>query len=293
MRITGAHAYRARIEAMRRKTGESFEAERKAATGKRIERPSDDPAGFQRATLLRAMQTDLEAGSRKMDRVSSELATVEDAFSGMGQVLNQVREITVQMASEIQTSGARANAAIEIAQLRDAMIEYGNSRHGDKRLFGGQQTGSTAFDPAGVYLGDSTPQTIGVADGTSVAVTYAGDALLLGASGGPDILTMLADIASALGANDVTAVQDSLGDIDLSIDHILDQRVQIGAKHRLISNLQSHFEMVAFSLLSDRTSVEDIDPIEAFSDILRTRQAYESVVQVSISARTQSIFSLL
>ncbi len=293
MRITAAHAYRARIEAMRRSSSNSFDAERKAASGKRIERPSDDPAGFQRATLLRAMQEDMEAGRRKMDLVSIELSTAEEAFDGMGRIMNRTRELTVQMSTALAGPEERANAALEVARLRDSIISLANTRHGDKRLFGGQQTTANPFDATGAYLGDNNAQSVGIAENTSVEVTFAGDDLLRGTSGGPDIIGMLNDLETALATNTVADIQNSLGDIDLSMQHILDFRSEVGARHVLIDNLQAHFEMVEVSLLNDRTAVEDADPIEAFSEVLRTRQAYESATQVSVAARTQSIFSLL
>jgi len=293
MRITAAHAYRSRIDAMRRSASDSLDAQRKAASGKRIERPSDDPAGFQRATLLRAMQEDMSAGRRKMDLVNIELGTAEQAFDGMGRVVNRARELTVQMATELSTAEERANAATEVASLRDALIALANARHGDKRLFGGQQTTAVPFDSAGNYLGDSNAQSVGIAENTAVEVTFSGGDVMRGASGGPDIIGLFNDLETALAANDVAGIQGSLGDLDLSMQHVLDYRSQVGARQILIGNLQSHFEMVEVSLLSDRTAVEDADPIEAFSDVLRTRQAYETATQVSIASRTQSIFSLL
>ena len=293
MRVTAAHAYRARIEAMRRASSDSFDAERVAASGKRIERPSDDPAGFQRAPLLRAMQSDMEAGRRKMDLVRIELSTAEEAFDGMGRILNRMRELTVQMATALTGPEERANAAVEVAKLKESMIALANTRHGDKRLFGGQQTNANPFDATGAYLGDSNAQSVGIADSTTVEVTFAGDAVLRGAAGGPDILQMMDDLETALATNTVADIQDSLGDIDLSIQHVLDYRSQVGSRHALIDSLQAHFEMVEVSLLNDRTAVEGADPLEAFSEVLRTRQAFESATQVSVAARTQSIFELL
>jgi flagellar hook-associated protein 3 FlgL len=293
MRITAAHAYRAQLDAMRRKSHDSYEAQRTAASGSRLDRPSDDAVGVQEAVLLRAMQSDVATSRGKMEDVRVELQAAEEALSGMGSVLSRLRELGVQMATALATSTERANSADEVDGLRDAILAFGNARHGDKYMFAGQQTTASAFDATGVYQGDSNAQSVTVAEGTQVQVTIAGDELLLGAAGGPDILTELADFATALAADDVAGIQSAIGAIDLATQHVLDYRTQIGARMSLTSSLDSHLQMVEVTLEADVANVVEADPLEAFSEVLRTQQAYQSAMQVSVASRTQSIFDLL
>lgn len=293
MRITAAHAYRAQLESLRRTSRDSFEAQRQASSGRRIERASDDPTGFHRATLLSAMQSDISTGQKKMELARIELGTAEHSLDGMGHIVTRLRELSVQMATALAGPNERENAAVEVGQLKESLIALANARHGDKRLFAGHQTDSEAFDAAGTYLGDAGEQAVTIAEGTTVALTFAGDALLRGAAGGPDIIQMMDDLSTALAANDVTGIQGSLQTIDDSQQHLLDYRTEIGGRLSLIQSLETHFESVEIGLLDDITTVRDADPLEAFSEVLRTRQAFESAMQVSVSSRTQSIFELL
>jgi len=293
MRITAAHAYRAQIESLRLTCRDSFEAQRKASSGKRIERASDDPTGFHRATLMKAMKSDLGHARKKMDLARVEISTAEQALDGMGNIMSRLRELSVQMASDLMGTEERANAAVEVDTLKDSMIALANVRHGDKRLFAGHQTDGEAFDATGAYLGDSGQQEVAIAEGSNVALTFAGDEVLRGASGGPDIFQMMDDLSTALAADDTAGIQDSLTTIDEGQQHLLDYRSDVGGRLNLIQALGVHFEGVEVSLLNDISTVEGADPLESFSEVIRTRQAFESAMQVSVNSRTQSIFDLL
>jgi flagellar hook-associated protein 3 FlgL len=293
MRVTAAHAYRAQLDTMRRKAADSVDAQRAAASGSRIDRPSDDPVAAQRAVLLRAMQSDVGTSRGKMEQARHELGSAEDALDGMGSIMARLRELGVQMATALSSTGERASAAAEVAELKGALISFGNARHGTKRLFAGQQTTGSAFDATGVYLGDSAAQSVTVAEGTTVEVTFAGDELLTGAAGGPDILQVVQDFADALAVDDVAGIQSAIGGLDLGTEHLLDYRSQVGSRMGLIQSLDNHFQMVEVSLDADLADVAEVDPLEAFSEVLRTQQAYQSAMQVSVASRTQSIFDLL
>lgn len=293
MRVTAAHAYRTQLDSMRRKAADSVEAQRAAASGSRIDRPSDDPVAAQRAVLLRAMQSDVETSRGKMEQARLELGSAEDALAGMGNVLARLRELAVQMATALSSSSERASAAGEVTELREALVAFSNARHGNKRLFAGQQTTASAFDATGAYQGDSNAQSVTVAEGTTVQVTFAGDEVLSGAAGGPDILQVTQDFADALALDDVAGIQAAIGGLDLGTEHLLDYRSQIGSRMGLIGSLNDHFQMVEVSLQADLADVAEVDPLEAFSEVLRTQQAYQSAMQVSVASRTQSIFDLL
>lgn len=293
MRVTAAHAYRAQLDSMRRAAAESVKAQRIAASGSRVERPSDDAVAAGRAVLLRSASLDVAVARTKIGSAREELGSAEDALDGMGSLIARLRELAVQMASETAATSERESAAAEVGQMREAMIALGNARHGDRYVFGGLQTTATAFDAAGAYAGDSVQQSVTVAEGTSVAVTFAGDALLAGASGGPDILGSIQDFADALLASDLPGIQAATAAMDAAAEHVLDLRSAVGSSMSLLSSLDAHFEMAEVSLTSDLSEATEADALASYSELIRAQQAYQSAMQVSVASRTQSIFELL
>ena len=210
MRVTASQVYRTQIERIQSKAGEAARAERVAASGRRIENPSDDPIGAARAERLRAMQSEVGASRGVIDRAQRDLGRQEQAIGSMADLLSRARELAVQLANPIADAGARAAGAAEIVEIRAGIIALGNTQISGRRVFAGSMTGADAFDTAGAYQGDANAQSSSIDGGTSVQTTLAGDALLLGATGGPDILESLADLATALTANSVSGVAAEL-----------------------------------------------------------------------------------
>ena len=293
MRISASQTYRAQLEAMRRKGKDSFDAQKTAATGRRLLNPSDDPAGMQRANLLRAMRSDIDVGRSKISIANGELNGADHALDGMTSAMSRLRELAVQMSNDVMGESERGAAAAEVTQIRQALISFGNTRHGDKRLFAGQLTDTDPFESDGTYVGNSVAVSVGLTDVTSVQVTIAGDELLRGAAGGPDILANVEAFATALSANDVTGIRQGLADFDEGMSHLTEQRSLVGSRMNIASRMDVHFDAAEIGLIEEISGIEEADPVQAFSDVIRTQQAFEQAMQVSVASRTQNIFQML
>ncbi len=293
MRISASQTYRAQLEAMRRKGKDSFEAQKTAATGRRLLTPSDDPAGMQRSNLLRAMRSDIDVGRGKISIAQGELNAADHALDGMTSALSRLRELAVQMSNDTMGESERSAASAEVTQIQQALVSFGNTRHGDKRLFAGQLTDTDPFEADGTYVGNSTAVSVSLTDVTSVQVTIAGDELLRGANGGPDILAHVDSLATALAGNDVVGIRQALTDLDAGIEHITEQRSLVGSRMNIAARMDVHFDSAEISLIEEISEIEEADPVQAFSDVIRTQQAFEQAMQVSVASRSQNIFSML
>jgi flagellar hook-associated protein 3 FlgL len=293
MRISASQTYRAQLEAMRQKGKDSFEAQKTAASGRRLLTPSDDPAGMQRTNLLRAMRSDLDVGRGKINIAQGELNAADHALGGMTSALSRLRELAVQMSSDTMGAPERSAAATEVEQIRSTLISLGNSRHGDKRLFAGRLTDTDPFAADGTYQGDSVGVSVTLANVTSVQVTIPGDELLRGATGGPDVLADVDAFATALATDDTAGIRQALTDLDAAMEHITDQRSLVGFRMNIASRMDVHFDSAEIGLIQEISEIEEADPVQAFSDVIRTQQAFEQAMQVSVASRTQNIFQML
>ena len=100
-------------------------------------------------------------------------------------------------------------------------------------------------------------------------------------------------LGTALETNNVTAVRASLDDLDGSIDHVIQSRAALGSSMNLIESLDSIFETQELALEERRTSLEDVDVVDAYSEVIRTRDAYQQSLRVMSQSRTPSIFEML
>lgn len=293
MRVTAAQVYRSQLRQTRNKSADAFAAQTKAISGRRIQRPSDDPAGAARSVRIREMRGDIGTAREKINTVSDELLHQEQALGSMTDLVSRARELAIQMANPTASAGDRESAAIEIDQLQSGLIALSNTRLGDKRLFAGSQTGADAFDTAGNYQGDSNVVSVQAHLTATVQVTLAGDALLRGTSGGPDIVGALSDLEAALNADNLAGIRTSLTNLEDSTDWLIQQRSLVGSRMQLVDTLDTHLEDLEVNLIQEQSEVEDADTIQAFSDVVRTQQAFEAALQVTSASRVQNVFEML
>jgi len=118
----------------------------KLASGERINKGADDAAGLAVSEKMRAQVRGLNQASRNLQDGISLIQTAEGFLKESSDVLQRIRELTVQAANGTYTNEDRAQITVEI----DEMIKELNRVHEDAkfntmRLLDGKTTGFNSF----------------------------------------------------------------------------------------------------------------------------------------------------
>jgi flagellar hook-associated protein 3 FlgL len=173
--------------------GELADLQNKAATQKRINKPSDDPLSAPRVLQAR---TELASGQQFLKSVNQArnfLEYSEQSLAELTEVLNRAKELALSQANDASANeSSRATTAFEIEQLYNQTVQIGNRKLGDRFLFGGFKTTRPPFDAEGRYQGDQGEIKIAIQKEGTVAMNMPGDRIFLGrerkapATAGPD-----------------------------------------------------------------------------------------------------------
>jgi flagellar hook-associated protein 3 FlgL len=117
-------------------------------TGKRINRPSDDPGGAEIVLGLRTSQTEITQFQRSAQAANQKLTAADDTLNSYETILERVRSLVTQGLSDTTTQDARNSLATEIDMLRTRILNIANSTNNDEYLFGGVRQDAPPFDPA-------------------------------------------------------------------------------------------------------------------------------------------------
>ena len=158
--------------------------QQEVASGRRINRPSDDPAGALRVLPLRNDLRDLEQLGNNVALARETLNLGASALEDGSALMSRVRELSMQAANSTISRGDRASLAGEMDQLLGQLLSLGNSRRGERFLFGGTESGSAPFrlveDAGGarvIYAGNHDSLEVEVAPGIRTALNVPGDAI--------------------------------------------------------------------------------------------------------------------
>ena len=160
---------------------EMSELQNQAASQRRVTKPSDDPLA-----ATRVLQTRTEIGSGKqfiksIAQARNFLEFSEQSLGELSETLMRAKELAINQASDASASAeTRAVAATEIKTIFDQVVQVGNSKQGDRFLFGGFKTTKPPFDNQGNYRGDAGEMKISINKEAKVAMNMSGDKIFLG-----------------------------------------------------------------------------------------------------------------
>lgn len=191
------------------------------ATGRRVNKPSDDPAAALRILPLRSDLSELEQLSSNVSLARETLDTSTAALEDASAVMQRVRELATQAANGTLSRSDRQSIGAELDQLLNQMLGIANSRRGDRFLFGGTENGSAPFALAdengrtrGRYSGNHESLDIDVAPGVTTALNVSGDAIFLNRDRQPTTFFHLD------GATPTGAVPVGIGDTGVGYDQL-------------------------------------------------------------------------
>lgn len=135
----------------------------KISSGKRINKPSDDPVGAARSINLKDGLEQVEQYRRNINIAEARLLNEESHIAGSENVLLRVRELALIANNAATSVSDYPGMKTELQQLRAELLAHANARDNDGNyVFAGSKTTTRPVNPAktSVYEGDDHPRLI-------------------------------------------------------------------------------------------------------------------------------------
>ncbi len=270
------------------------------ASGKRINKPSDDPTGS--AQLLGLSESLKVTGQyqKNVDHARSRLELEDTALGSVGDALQRARELAVQGLNDTNGPEDRVAIAQEIRQLTDEVLGLANRKDAnDEYLFGGFQGQDPPFshDGSGTfsYAGDQGQRKLQVGPARQVADGDSGlDVFMkvpVSAGGFEDVFSTLYQLATDLEADAPNAT--SLEQIDAAMDHVLGFRATAGARLNALESQKSINGALLDQLEATRSTIEDLDYAEAAARLGQQSIALQAAQQAFVKVQDLNLFNFL
>ena len=174
MRISSIEQFQQGIDSILNQQAKLNQTQLQLATGKKVLKPSDDPAVATQLLNLSSLKANNLQYDRNINTAQNELELQESVLASSGNVLQRVRELTIQANNATQGSETRAAIADEISNLADELLQLSNSKSpSGEYIFAGYNSRTPAFAKSGagfVYQGDQGQRLLQVSEDTQLAV---------------------------------------------------------------------------------------------------------------------------
>ena len=281
------------------------ELQEQISSGSIVNRPSDDPLS---ARQLLELDGQIAAGDQYISNIekgSLFLDVSSAALSGMSEIMQQVQKIAGTMASGTTDQLARDMAASNLANLKQQLIDYGNTQMGDQYAFSGFKN-AQPFDNAGNFTGTSDALKIEVAKGSQVTINITGGNLLRG--GGPpaavgsgltagtspvDVLGGIDALIAAINSNNTTGIADGVKNMKAGSEQINGNLTVVAGSKARLDNMKSLITNNQNTLKSIYGDMQNVDYAKAGVELSRQTTAFSAALSTSAKLSQLSLLDYM
>lgn len=255
------------------------------STGKKINRPSDDPAGA-RAVL------DLRAEGLRLDQYTSNIQNAKNSVEFTTTVLRQIadlmtraQELTVQGVNGTADQSVRDAVASEINGILESLLQSANSKLSGKYIFTGTETTTTPFtatrNSAGqisaiTYNGNREKIEYLVGPNMKVQVNQPGEEAFIDNK----LFDALINVRDSLKSGAVTFARAELDNIENGISSVANMVSRMGGVASTLELLDNRVEDTKLSVAEVLGEKEGAD----LAELILRLQEEENILQATLAS---------
>ncbi len=256
------------------------------STGKRINSAKDDAAGLAIATSMTSQIKGMSQSIRNANDGMSMAQTAEGALEEVGNMLQRVRELAVQSASQTYGTSDRTNLNAEVTQLTTQISSVlQNTEFNGVKLF----TGAAGTNGAvAIQVGANASTTVSLDFGAVLTADRAADA-----SASPPVTAKAADIKIAdLDVSSASNANTAITAASNALSFVSTKRATLGASQSRLESVVNNLTTNITNLSDARSRIEDTD-YSAETAALAKAQILSQASNAMLSQANQSQQSVL
>ncbi|MCZ4285499.1 flagellar hook-associated protein FlgL [Marinobacter salarius] len=176
IRISSQQIFSGGINRLQELNSSLNQTQEQISTGKRVNKPSDDPVAAARILKLDQELSRIETYQRNAGLAENRLQQEESALASSVDVIQRIRELTVQAGNGSLSPNDRKSISSEMKERIGQLANIANTRDASgEYIFSGFQGSTAAFgkDASGswVYQGDEGQRVLEIDDGVTVPIS--------------------------------------------------------------------------------------------------------------------------
>jgi len=300
MRTSESSSYRTLLQFLNQNTSRLQAAQVSVASGKKLGKPSDNPAGVAPLLLAKTQLKGADQFIANSTAAQDSLKTQDTQLSQADSLLARAMEVTTAAGNGIYGANERAGLADEIKDIKAEMLAVGNSQMNGKYSYGGFKDNSPPFatnpaydpitDPRPVlYNGDNGVKQLEIAPAEQMEVSFPGNAIFLGDQNGDgtvdagqvDIFATLTNLESALRSNNQAGATAQMANLKQAQNQIgVYQAKTSNAANRLEQSISDMGDL-QLDLKGVVSRFQDVDMASAITQMTQQEQALQAAMDVT------------
>jgi flagellar hook-associated protein 3 FlgL len=291
MRITENMRYESVLRDISRAQQRMLKAQEQVSTGKKVNKPSDDPIATTDILRINGDKAEDIQYSRNLTFARSKLQATDAKLDTIEQMTERV--LTLAQLSVSDPSKATPYLT-EIQGLRDQMISAANATYAGRFIFGGSETTQPPYvkgtGAVVTYAGNSEDMPLQISRSVKVPTQIPGSDLF---SGAVDIFAVMDDLATAIQAQDRDGINAQMSKLQDFADTISLARSKVGGYLNLTTNVESDLSAAKLAYETELTNKEAADLAAAITEITVSQNSLQATLAVGAHISQISLLDYL
>jgi len=262
MAITALNMYKKNVSLMQKSMG-------RLSSGLRINSAADDPSGLAISEKMRAQIRGLKQASENTEDAINFLSTAEGALQQTTDILQRMRELTIQAQNTgVLSDSSKEAIEMELNELRDEIdrIAYSTTFNTKNLLDGSLNDSNPAIFQIGASSSSYDKISISIGDMSSTGLSQDGTSKF------------------SIDLSDNDAMDETLANIDYAINKVTSERSKIGATQNRLEYTLENLATTEENLTAAESRIRDVDIAEEMLNYTK----YAMLAQVSLTMMAQA-----
>jgi flagellin len=244
------------------------EAER-LATGRRINRASDDGGGMAVSERLKNQVRGLTVAHRNAQDGISLVRTAEGAMAEAHSLLSRMRELAVQAANDTINNTDRLNIKTEFDSL-SAEID--------------RMATATQFNGVAILTGGSTALSIQIGANTNNSLVNDNIFVLNVTPAGNFYVSSLSPTMTSIGVTSQSHANNALSSLDFAINAVSTARTSVGTIESRLESVTRSLSIAIENASAANSRIADTDMAQSMSELVRNQILQQAGISVLAQA---------
>ncbi|HEX4499882.1 MAG TPA: flagellar hook-associated protein FlgL [Scandinavium sp.] len=284
------------------------------STGKRVNRPSDDPIAASQAVALSQAQAQTSQFASARTFATQRISQEENTLSSVTSAIQSAQEKIVYASNGTLSDDDRASLATDLQGIRSQLLNLANSQDGNGRyMFAGYKTSSAPFATDGTYSGGTTNIEQQVDASRSMVIGHTGDkifdSITSNAVQEPDntapetnlfamLDTAIAALKTPVAGDDVAqttaqaAVDKTNRGLRNALNNVLSVRAEVGTQLNELDKLDELGNDRSLSQTQQMSNLVDVDWNSTISSYTMQQAALQASYKAFSDMQGMSLFQL-
>lgn len=286
LRVTSNMMSNQVLRNLNRNLNKMADLQNQQSTGRKLNKPSDDPVGVTYALRYRSELSANDQYSRNVDIALGWLDTTDSVMSQAEDVMKRLKELTVQAGNGTNPQSALNSVESEIQQLKNQLADLGNTQINGKFIFNGQ---TYNIKPYGSDPASDEPDTGAVEYTVGQGVTFQINTSgidFFGAKGAADnVFNIIDKLSTAMQNGNYGDITKEIKNIDTRLNTMVSVHAETGARTNRVELMQTRLSNENLNLTELKSKTEDVD----IADVMIQTNIASNIYQASLSAGAKII----